>query len=100
MIDKSKIMKYSHCLTRVIKGCYYAKLSLALKKIVWSLVNRKTGAFQGVKEKLIATLLKAIETVKNLVNQVIQGKVYLSSKLTCTKSDLKVAEMQVIKGVF
>ena len=99
MIDKSKIMKFGHCLTRVIKGCYYAKLSLALK-IVWSLVNRKTGTFQNVKEKLIATLLKAIETVKNLVNQVMQGKVYLSSKLTCTKSDLKVAEMQVIKGVF
>lgn len=99
MIDKSKIMKYSHCLTRVIKGCYYAKLSLALK-IVWSLVNRKTGTFQNVKEKLIATLLKAIETVKGLVDEVAKGKVYLSSKLTCTKSDLKVLEMKVVKGVF
>lgn len=99
MIDKSKIMKYGHCLTRLIKGCYYAKLSLALK-IVWSLVNRKTGTFQNVKEKLISTLLKAIETVKSLVDEVAKGKLYLSSKLTYTKSDLKVLEMKVVKGVF
>lgn len=99
MINKSKIMKYSHVLTKIIKGCYPAKMSMALK-IVWGLVNRKTGAFQCVKEKLISTFLKGVELVNKLSNEVEKGKIYLSSKLTCTKSDLKISELNLIKGVF
>jgi hypothetical protein len=100
LVNKSKLMKYSHTVAKTIMGDYRAKLSLAMR-IVWRIFSRRTGSINTIQERLIQKLDVAFKSVKSITKEVSKvGRAYLINDLAVAKREYNDLRQRVVRGMF